>query len=564
MRTFRRETALYVLALLLGLAVRLVRLGTLPLTDSEARWALQALGAASGTHPVLGAEPAYVVLTALLFFAYGGATNFLARLVPALAGSALVLVPKLFKDHLKPRPALILAFLLALEPGLVALSRQAGSSIMVLTFVLAAWGLWEGRRLAGAGVFAGLALLSGSAIWAGLLAFALTWAIIRPFERDAKNLPAPGRRASNEWLTALWFALGTMVIGGTLFLLVPSGLSGWLSGLPEYLGGWRRGSDISAGLMLFSLIAYQPLGLVLALVASVRGWIQRSRRVRSLSLWMLVALLLALFYPSHQVTDLAWMLVPLWALASLELARSLNIRREERPEILGVVALSFLILVFVWLDFLGLINSPGPSDESMLRTWLLFGALFLLVVSLLLVAVGWSIRVARYGAIWGLAAALGIYSFAALMSAAGLKQVPDSVDMWRPDGTLPESDLLLTSVQQISDWSKEEINAQPVTLVGIDSPALQWLLHERSVQVRDALGGAVSPPMVITINQDNPTLAATYRGQGFVWRRTPLWNKTIFPDWLRWLSFHQVPQESEMVILWVRGDLFLDSTAPRP
>ena len=571
MRTFRRETLLYTLALVLGLAVRLIQLGTLPLSDLEARWALQALGVAQGTGPALGSQPAYVVLTALLFYAYGGGTNFLARLVPVLVGSALVLAPRLFRQRLKPRPAVVLAFCLALEPGLVALSRQAGSSILAVTFLLFAWGLWERKQIAWAGVCAGSALLSGAALWQGLLILGLTWAILQAWTRTggAATSPRPESPATTlgpprGLLTALLYALGTIVIGGSLFFLAPSGLSAWLSGVPEYIGGWVRPSGVPGGLMLFSLLAYQPLGLILALVATVRGWIRGSLRVMRLSLWMVIALLVAVFYPAHQLGDLAWMLIPLWALASLELTRSLDIAPAERRDVLGVVAVSFLILVFAWLNFLGLIQSLVPSQEASLRGIVLFGSLFVLVVSLLLVAVGWSARIARFGAVWGLAAALGLYSFSALMSAAGLRNLPDGVDMWRPGGSLPEADLLLSSVNDMSDWSDTSIHSQPVSIVGLDSSALTWLLRERPLQGRDVLDPAAQPPMVITLNQDNPALAAAYRGQSLVWRRTPLWAQTGLGDWLHWLPFHQISQQSETIILWVRSDLFIDSTAPKP
>src|SRR5262245_3158439 len=141
MKPLRREAWLYLFAFLLALTVRVVKLGASPLTDLEAKWALQALGVTQGTQPVLGSEPAYVLLTSILFFLYGNGTNFLARLIPALTGTALVFVPLLFRSRLKPRPSLMLAFFLALDPGLVALSRQAGSPILALTFLLLGWGL---------------------------------------------------------------------------------------------------------------------------------------------------------------------------------------------------------------------------------------------------------------------------------------------------------------------------------------------------------------------------------------------------------------------------------------
>jgi len=103
MKPFRHQTVLYILTFLLALAVRLIRLGTWTLTDTEAQWALQALNVAKGLHPALGSQPAYVLLTSIIFFFYGGGTNFWARFVPALAGSFLVFVPFLFRERLKPR-----------------------------------------------------------------------------------------------------------------------------------------------------------------------------------------------------------------------------------------------------------------------------------------------------------------------------------------------------------------------------------------------------------------------------------------------------------------------------
>jgi hypothetical protein len=560
MRTFRRETGLYLLAFFIGLVLRLISLGAHPLSDIEAKWALQALDASNGTRAALGSDPAYAVLTSVLFFAFGGATNTLARLIPALTGSALVLVPALFKERLKPRPALILAFAIALEPGLAALSRQAGTSILAITFTLATWGMWERHEVKLAGVFAGMALLSGTALWVGLLGLVITWALLLPFERAAPSRTKPatvpsGHGRRTDLLSAGAYALGTVVLVGTMFMFVPAGLSSWIAGMPDYLAGWTRPSGIPISMMLLSLIAYQPLAVLLALVTTFRGWLQRSARVRGLSLWMVVALLLALFNPSRQVVDLAWTLIPMWALASLELARSLNVRPAERREVLGAATLSCVILVFIWLDLLAM-GRPGiPQDQSLVRMWLLPGSFILLVVSLLLVAVGWSIRIARYGAVWGLAAFLGVYSFSALMAAAGLRNVPDSAEMWRPGAQLPMAGLLLDTVRDQSSWSNMDVDAQPVTIAGIDSPALQWLLRDRPVEVRAAAGAAPDLPMVITPNEQNDALVTSYRGQAFVWRSTPAWQQLRF---LEWLPFHATAHETETIILWVRNDLFAD------
>jgi hypothetical protein len=73
MRRFRYETILYVCAFLLALAVRVIKLGASPLADSEAAWALQALGVAQGARPLLGSQPAYILMTSVLFYLLGAA-----------------------------------------------------------------------------------------------------------------------------------------------------------------------------------------------------------------------------------------------------------------------------------------------------------------------------------------------------------------------------------------------------------------------------------------------------------------------------------------------------------
>ena len=171
---FKYEGWLYWLAFLIALGLRLIHLGTLPLTDSEARLALQALELARGEAPLLDSQPGYILLTGVLFGIIN-TTNFLARLLPALVGSALVFAPYFFRDKIKPRPALILAFLFAIDPGLVALSRQANGTMLAVTFLFFAWAMWRHQRLILAGVFAGLALLSGPSLWAGLFTLSLTW-----------------------------------------------------------------------------------------------------------------------------------------------------------------------------------------------------------------------------------------------------------------------------------------------------------------------------------------------------------------------------------------------------
>ncbi len=438
----KRELWLYGLIFLLALALRVIRLGAFPLTDAEAAPALQALQIVQGARPVIGPNSTYVLLTGLFFF-FTESSNFLARFIPALAGSFLVFIPFLFRRRLNPTAALLMALFLAVDPGLLALSRQAGSSILALTFLLYAWAFLERGSWIPAGIFAALAALGGPAVWAGLLGLGLSWAILQSMERgapatetkEAEPVPEPRPRLPVGWKTALISFLVTFVLFGTVIFLVPGGMNGALDGLIAYLRGWVNLSGVPGRLIFLSLFLYQPLITILALIALVRGWIAGDRQVIRLSIWLLVALLLAVFYPAHQVHDLVWALVPLAALAALELSRHFDILLEERLEVAGVTLLTLLILAFAWLDLASLPWNAAVAGQSNLRFWLLFGALFLLVVSLLLVAVGWSARTARLGGIWGMTLFLALFSISAALAAGRLRAGYTS-ELWEL-GALP-------------------------------------------------------------------------------------------------------------------------------
>jgi hypothetical protein len=98
-----------------------------------------------------------------------------------------------------------------------------------------------------------------------------------------------------------------------------------------------------------------------------------------------------------------------------------------------------------------------------------------------------------------------------------------------------------------------------VTIVGVDSPALEWVLRGRQVSIVQSLGNASAPEIIITPLQDDPALSSAYRGQDFAWRQTPLWNISAPSDLVRWTALREMPISGETLILWVRDDLFINS-----
>jgi len=335
-------------------------------------------------------------------------------------------------------------------------------------------------------------------------------------------------------------------------------LNGALAAIVEYVRGWVTPSNVPGGRVFLSLLTYQPLSVLLAVIALGRGWLGGNRRVIRLSVWMLVALLLAVFYPAHQVHDLAWALIPLTALAALELSRHFDLRPEERVEVGGVIVLTVLILVFAWLDLASIPWIANPSGEANLRLWLLFGSLFLLVVSILLVAVGWSLRTARLGAVWGITIFLGLYMLSAGLAAGRLRANYTS-ELWDAGPYPVHAGLIASTVADLSQWSKGWNDSVQVTIYDIDSPALRWALHRHAITTVAGLDPKTAPPVLITPLISTPGLAASYRGQDFTWNQEPNWDSALSGDWLRWLVLREMPQKYETVLLWARNDLFLDS-----
>jgi hypothetical protein len=580
----KNEKLWFGLAFALAITVRLLRLGEVPLSEAEAAWALQSFDLVRGLPFDFDPNPAYVNLTALVFFLLQ-ASNFAARLVPALAGAALTLAPFFFRDRLGGRVALLLAFVLAFEPGLLALSRQADGPILAVSFFILAWGVWRSNMPRLAGFLAGLALLSGSALWLGLLGLLLAFALARIFAPGDSDLSFKSERAR----AAAYFAGGTYLLLGSLFLLAPGGLGAGLSGLLGIFTSLLTPGGVPVWLPLLALLFYQFPAVVLALVALGRLFARRDPLVIFLGIWLLAALLIAILPPSRQVGDLAWALLPLWALAALEAARWLEPVRpvvelqvfasEENPdeaelrpvtissglwETLGMAILTAVLLVFAWLNFSAAVLVTFPPETAQLR-WLLTAAtLAMLVLSVALVAFGWSASASFKGFAWGGLSMMVIYLVAMASFAANLRPLP-TVEMWPAGPQSPAAYVIRDQMNEISQFSHGANASLEVVLVETNSSALRWLLRDWRVTQAQAISVDAVPELILMpANTLPPELEPAYRGASFHLQAYPAWEQASLDDWMRWIINHTLPQGQENILLWARGDLFPDAQNPGP
>jgi hypothetical protein len=567
------EDSLYLLAFLLGFGLRFWRLGAAPLNDFEAGWALQALQLASGGErglPVFGLQPAYINLTGI-FFGLFSASNFLARFWPALAGSALVLAPAFFRRYLGRTAALIFAFGLALDPGLTVVSRLAGGPMLAVACVVLALGAWFSNRAILAGIFVGLALLSGPQILTGILAFVLTWLVAQllgfrwqPLETTSETLPLLRQALITAGVATLVFA--------SMFFYSPQGLAAWVETLPAYLSGWAVPATVPALRLLAALVVYQPLALILALVAvggalvslfqpasarqdaTIDNPANQNELRLLLFLWFLFSLLLTVVYPARQVAEVAWLLVPLWALAALQLSSYVSAKDGDLISA-GQALLVVFLLVLFWLNSVGLATAGSGPDEIQARLSILLSVLALIALTAVLVALGWSWDISRRGLTWGASVALGLYLFSVMWGATQIRP-NQAEELWSPFPAPGQAGLLLETLQDLSEWQTGFKNQVDVN-VSIESPALRWLLRDFPYAnfISRPQPGAM-PAILITSDQEKPALAAAYRGQDFVWDVYPGWSGGLPDNAIGWLTFRLAPLQENHVILWAREDVF--------
>jgi len=555
------ENGLYVLALVLALFCRLWLLGKAPLSDKEAGLALQSLGIAHRESPsLLGPHPGYLLLTAVSFFLMGS-NEFAARIWPALAGILLVLAPILFKRYLGRGPALALAFVLALDPGLNAASRQAGDLMLAVVSVVMAFGFLLKSNQSGLGIFTALALLSGPQAWEGLLGLAIAGTIIYIYHPNiwsrASIIGGPeGEDFRPKWKNGVLWFLVVLVAVGTLFFLVPNGLSAAVGSLVSYIQGWAQPTSTSILAIILALVFYEVLILLVGIWGLFWGLIHREPLDLFLIVWFLISIILCVAYPARQVSDVVWSLLPLSALAVRQAFRLISELRERLVPSLVASVPVVTFLIFIWMMFVSL-SVPGTPQEVLQNRWLAFlMAILLLGLAFGLIWWGWSLQVARSGYWLGFAFILAIYTLSAGWNAAGLGERPD-LEIWRGDAYFQDADLMVSTIGDVSEWNDRSRWGIDIAIVGLDSPAVKWALRNYSnTENVDVLAVDRSPSLLITADQKEPAVAASYTGQNFTWRQSLAWPLMFPTEWGRWLAVREAPSEKQVIVLWVRSDLF--------
>lgn len=536
------EVGLYLLFIALGAALRLWGLGQRPLSSQEADLAYRAWRFYQGLEADPTGSPFLFHATALSFLLFGP-SDYAARLIPALAGSALVGLPYLLRSRLGRVGTLLISALLAFSPSYIFFSRTLGGEIIVVAgmgaFLI---GLLRYGENGSAGdlylAFAGLALsfAADSEAYTVLIIYLSFLPLLFLIGQ-----PTGGWRdgLSRTWPRAL--LLGAIVVlASTGGPLNPGGLQAVIDLFPAWLSRWSGQGPWSYHLLL--LLTYEPLILVLGLLgAGLVG--RRSLFSAFFVYWFGASLALYALMGQKSPGDLLQITFPLIFLSGMLLEEAVFIggrmawKREGLYLALSLPAVVYLFLQggryfhFAWMEYIILFFLP----------------LFFLVCVLFLCYSWLGREVVVRGGIILLCLVLGTFSWR-----AGWR-VNYGVEMAEPllgQATSPDLRNLVETLESLSNQRERDRHSVGITVQG-ENPLLSWYLRGfPNTDHISTITGDITTPGVITSQEELPL--PDYRGQRFrLWSSWPsqgLDGRTFF----RWYFYRKglLPLTRD-IIMWI-------------
>ncbi len=316
--TLTIEVVLYAALALFAFVFRFLALGGAPLNADEARQALAAWNFVHGIPDAFTGSPLLFAGNAIVFALFG-ANDTAARLLPALFGTALVLLPALLRQSVGRAGALIASVLFVFSPSLVLFSRQSNGAVIAMTCAVAvlafAWRYLAERKsrdfdLAIASL--ALTLLAAREAWMFILAIALFALAIRLRRETLPAFEIDARRG------VLLFAL-VFVGVSTAFLLRREGIGAAFDLFGAWLDGLRPGGSLFDPLRL--LVLYEPIVLFFGAIALVeivfalRETELHATPLAALALWAVVAFILDSIGADKNPLRVVAIIVPLTLIA---------------------------------------------------------------------------------------------------------------------------------------------------------------------------------------------------------------------------------------------------------
>lgn len=348
------ETVAILVLIASSMLLRLISLGSAPVTALEVPQALAALRSVSEEAPgtMIAADSPILYWIQRIMFGLLGSSESVARLGTAFAGVALGGLPLLFRGLLGRARAYIFAVFLTVSPILLVGSRFSAGAVWSMFFAgLTLWAIWRYWDDESRPVFWGtLSMVAfGSLLFlsepggpvlgvvllgAGVFALFVT-ALIESGDRELPGNEhvalALNRFREWPWGFGLLFAGLVIVATSTGFLLDIGGFNTVSALLERFLEGFSE-SDSGApdAFPLVVSLFYEPWSWVIALSAVIVLYRRASLPFLELFFvgWALLAVLISLIYPGGKAAHGLWLSVPLAGLSSFVVTDALVNRRR--------------------------------------------------------------------------------------------------------------------------------------------------------------------------------------------------------------------------------------------
>jgi hypothetical protein len=152
-----------------------------------------------------------------------------------------------------------------------------------------------------------------------------------------------------------------------------------------------------------------------------------------------------------------------------------------------------------------------------------------------------------------------IFTLSAMWNASGLRN-PFYNEILRLNEVPIETDLLIKTLQDYSEWNYGHKNSLSVYVVNSQKSSLAWALRDFSnVNYVNILPQNDSIDAVITDVNQNLMQGDTFRGQEILWTTKPAWSLMNIGDLTQWFLTRRAPQDmllQQSIIVWIRNDLF--------
>ncbi len=561
------ETIAIALLVVLSLLVRVAELDTVPISLDEVPNALSAYQSLPGAEFPQMQDRAAVSDSPIVFWAQRityslfGHGESSSRLLTAIAGALVAMLPLLFRDVLGPARAFLFALVLTFSPTLFLVSRAASGTIWAL--LLAGIGLrilwWYAQRrdgkvdasgyaVAATGVFGTLILLTGPTgpllmlvlLLAAVVAIILT-ALDRAFDDDDKGespespftLLMRGVVAW-PWGSGVVAVLLSTFIVSTGFLLYPAGLSSVGAGLEGFLRGFV---DAEAGRVLFLpltlTVFYEPLVWVFALVGLAMLMRRQSFDLveRFLIAWAGFAVLAGLLYRGAGPDVALFLIVPLVGLASYAFADAFNnddlpvlwsdefldSAARERTALPGKIALAvlmFVLLIAFTMHLHMVVRGVIRTPEGSLGTFIgflddqafanVFISLIWLLITFLFMLVGYFLAGSVWGSVLPLrAGTIGGLAFLLLVGGAtswttAITNATNPVELWQNEVVTREAYKLRETLVDIATRETGGFLRVEVRAETESDSVLAWLLRDfTNVTLIEDAGAAQLAPVAL-------------------------------------------------------------------